>query len=469
MVRRKDTKIAKTVKKEVEKEENMEVKETVEESRLHKIKRRSSGKRLVGVGLIVLVLLLGGWFATKVALTGWNFSTGSIKDIFSLNTTKLIGEDQGRVNILVLGMPGGNYDGPNLTDTIIAASMPVGEENTGKGFLFSLPRDLYVKIPGNGQAKINSVYEIGKNEEDGNGGLQTAEVASEVLGLQMPYYFKIDFSGFEQLVDELGGVVVEVDKDLFDDKYPTVSKGYETVDIKAGTYTMDGAMALKYARSRQSTSDFDRAARQQTLIMAIRAKMMELDMFKQPAKALAIFEVLSSSIETNMNPLEIKRLIDLFKDFDPTKLTNKVFDDSAAGMLYAGKVDEMYVLRPVGDDFKVISDYVAKLITGEEEIVPGEEQVATEPLKIEVLNGTITTGLAGKIAAKLKGEGYSVVLVGNNAVRGFTKTIVYDLSGGTRTWEVRKLASSLGAEVGGETITTTSGALARVVVGSEAQ
>lgn len=445
----------------------METKESVEESRLHRIKRRSGGKRLFGIGLIVLILLLGGWFATKLAVSGWNFS--NLQDIFSLNTTKLVGEDEGRINIVLLGMPGAGHDGPELTDTIIAASVPINDE-TGKGFLFSLPRDLYVKVPGNGQSKINTVYELSKSEEGGNGGLTTAEVAGEVLGLQIPYYFKIDFNGFEQLVDELGGVVIEVDKDLFDDKYPTADKGYETVDIKAGTYTMDGTMALKYARSRQSTSDFDRAARQQKLIMAIRAKMMELDMFKQPAKAIAIFEVLSSSIETNLKPLELKRLIDLFKDFDPTKLTTKVFDDSATGMLYAGKVDEMYVLRPIGDDFKTVSDYVAKLIAGTEEVVPvGEEQVSAEPLKIEVLNGTTTTGLASKIATKLKGEGYNVVLTGNNATRGFTKTIVYDLSGGTRTWEVRKLASSLGAEVGTETVTTTSGALARVVVGSEAQ
>ena len=460
MVRRKDIK---TSKKEMEKE----VKASVEESRLHKIKRRSGGKRLVGVSLIVLILLLGGWFATKLAVSGWNFS--GFKDIFSLNTTKLIGEEEGRINILFLGMPGSGNDGPDLTDTIIAASVPV-KEDSGKGFLLSLPRDLYVKILGNGQAKINAVYELGKSEEGGNGGLKTAGVAGEVLGLQIPYYFKIDFSGFEQLIDELGGVTVTVDKDLHDEKYPTADSGYGTVDIKAGTYTMDGAMALKYARSRQSTSDFDRAARQQNLIMAIRSKMMELDMFKQPAKAIAIFEVLQNSVETNMKPLELKRLIDLLKDFDPTQLTTKVFDDSVAGMLYATKVDEMYVLRPVGDDFKVISDYVAKLVAGEEEVAPPEgEEVAAEPLKIEVLNGTTTTGLAGKIATKLRSAGYNVVLVGNNATRGFTKTIVYDLSGGKRTWEVRKLASSLSAEVGEETITTTSGALARVVVGSEAQ
>lgn len=436
-----------------------------EESRLHKIKRRSGFKRVFGVGLLVVVLLGGGWFATRLALNGWNFSGTSWKDLFTLNTSKLIGEDTGRVNILLLGAPGALFDGPNLTDTVMVASLPVGND-AGKGFLFSLPRDLYVKVSGYGQTKLNTVYNIGKSETEGDGGLKVATIASEILGLDIPYYFKIDFGGFEQLVDELGGVVVEVDKDLYDEKYPTSDKGYETLDIKAGTYTMDGAMALKYARSRESTSDFDRARRQQKLIMAIRSKAMESDLLTQPAKALSIFEVLRNSLETNLQPLELKRAIELFKDVDPTKLASKVFDDSATGLLYGTKVDEMYVLRPVGDDYKVISDYVAKLLAGEVDTADNEQ--ATEPLKIEVLNGTNITGLAGKIASDLRKAGYEVILVGNNATRGFTKTIVYDLSQGERTWEVRKLASSLNAEIGEDTV-TTSGALARVIVGSEAK
>ena len=467
MVRRKNIK---TSKKEME-DIDLPIDEKLipsEGSRLHRIKKRSSVKQVMGISLVVIVLLLGGWFTTKLALSGWNISSNTIwKDFFSLSSAKLIGEEDGRINMLLLGNPGAvnDMDGPYLTDTVMVASVSI-EDNTG--LLFSLPRDLYVKIPGYGNSKLNAVYKIGDSQNDA-GGQTLAMLAGDILGLDIPYYMKIDFTGFEQLIDELGGVTVEVEKDLYDDEYPTSSKGYEILDIKAGTYTMDGTMALKYARSRQSTSDFDRARRQQKLLVAIRDKSLSLNLLSQSSKALAIIDVLNDSFETNLTLVEMKRMFDLMKDFDLTTLTTKVFDDSITGLLYGTKVNELYVLRPVGDDFEVISDYVAKIVSGETTVEEIESDVITEPLKVEVLNGTNITGLAGKIAARLRADGYEVILVGNNALRGFTKSIVYDLSDGNRILEVRRLAASLSANIGEDEITSTSGAQVRIVLGSEAE
>jgi len=377
-----------------------------------------------------------------------------------------VGEDQGRVNILLMGIPGEGNDGPNLTDTLIVASLSTKPD--GNSFLFSLPRDLYVKVPSYGDTKINAVYEIGNNQAADGGGKLISQVAGDVLGLTIPYCIKIDFSGFVKLIDALGGVTITVDKDLYDDKYPAANNGYQVVDIKAGTYTMDGATALKYARSRQSTSDFDRARRQQQVIMAIKTKAMESDLLSNPAKAIAIMDILSDHVETNIKLSEMKRLVTLFKGLDLTKLSTKVFDDSATGLLYATKVNDIYVLRPVGDDFKVISDYVAKAIAGTTSLAELDQQTSKEPLQIEVLNGTTVAGLAKKVATTLEQGGYKIMAVGNNATRGFTKTMVYDLSNGQRIWEVRKLAETLKADVGTDKIETKSGALARVVLGSDA-
>ena len=437
------------------------------DTNVHVLRKRGSAKRFWGVGLLLVVLLVVGWFGTKLALSGWNVSKENLLgDLFSFGTTTLAGEEQGRVNILLAGMPGEGSDGPTLTDTLMVASLAATPE--GQSFLFSIPRDLYVKVPGYGDTKINAVYEIGNSREAGSGGKLIAQVAGEVLGLDLPYYCKLDFAGFEKFIDELGGITVTVDKDLYDDKYPTTSGGYQVIDIKAGTYTMDGATALKYARSRQSTSDFDRARRQQKIMTAVKTKAGELNLLSNPAKALALMDILANHFETNMKLAEMKRLINLMKDFDIAKLVTKVFDDSPTGLLYGTKVDEAYVLRPVGDDFKVISDYVAKVISGETKMEDLEQQVSKEPLKIEVLNGTAVTGLAKKVAASLEKAGYKVISTGNNAVKGFTKTLVYDLSNGQRVWEVRKLAESLQAEIGTDKITSTTGALARVVLGSDA-
>jgi len=434
---------------------------------VHVLRKRGGASRWLGVSLVVAVLLLLGWFGTKLALSGWHVSKENfIKDLFTFGTTTLIGEDQGRVNLVLAGIPGEGNDGPNLTDTLIVASLTTRAD--GQSFLFSIPRDLYVQVPGYGNTKINAVYEVGNNKATNGGGKLIAQIAGGVLGLNIPYYIKIDFAGFAKLIDELGGITVTVDKDLYDDKYPGPNYSYQIVDIKAGTYTMDGATALKYARSRQSTSDFDRARRQQKVIMAIKNKASELNMLSNPAKVIAIMDILTNHFDSNLKLSEMKRFVTLFKDIDLTKLVTKVFDDSLTGLLYGTKVDEMYVLRPVGDDLKVISDYVAKVIAGEVKLEDSNQPASTEPLKIEILNGTNITGLAKKVATQLEKDGYKVVLTGNNTVKGLTKTVVYDLSGGQKTWEVRKLATSLNADVGTDKLTTTSGALARVVLGSDA-
>ncbi|MFA6398224.1 MAG: LCP family protein [Patescibacteria group bacterium] len=465
VIRKKDLRakrVSRSLAAEREEVADMEV-----DTNVHVLRKPSSAKRFWGISLLVIVLLLAGWFGTKLALSGWNVSKDTLfKDLFSFGTTTLIGEDKGRVNILLMGIPGEGNDGPNLTDTLMVASLATNTE--GQSFLFSLPRDLYVKVPNYGNTKINAVYEIGNGQTAGSGGKLTSQVTGEILGLDIPYYCKLDFSGFEKFIDELGGITVTVDKNLYDDKYPAANKGYQVVDIKAGTYTMDGATALKYARSRQTTSDFDRARRQQIVMMAVKTKASELNLLTNPAKALALIDILSNHFESNMKLAEMKRLINLMKDFDVTKLVTKVFDDSPTGLLYGTKVDEIYVLRPTGDDFTIISDYVAKIISGTAKIEDLEQQVSKEPLKIEVLNGTTITGLAKKVATKLETAGYKIVSTGNNTVKGFTKNVVYDLSNGERVWEVRKLAESLQAEISTEKVTSTTGALARVVLGSDA-
>lgn len=436
---------------------------------MHVIKKRGKGARFLGISLVVIILLILGWFATKLAISGWQINKDTLlKDLFSLNTATLIGEDEGRVNIVLMGNPGPGDDveGPDLTDTLIVASLSTTPE--GNNVLFSLPRDLYVKVPGYGNTKINAVYEIGNNQEAGSGGDLVADIVGDILGIEIPYYVRVDFSGFEKLIDELGGVTVIVDKDLHDDKYPTSNKGYETVDIKAGTYTMDGAMALKFARSRQSTSDFDRAARQQKVILAIRDKANQMEWLSNPAKAITIMDILADHFATNMKINEMKKLVGLMKDFDVSKLVNKVFDDSPTGLLYGTRVNEIYVLLPVGDDYKTITDYVSKILSNEIDQGELDQQATQEPLKIEVFNGTNITGLAKKVATTLEQQGYSVVEIGNNTTKGFVKTMVYDISDGQRVWEIRKLAESLGAEIATDKITTSTGALARVVLGSDA-
>ena len=186
-------------------------------------------------------------------------------------------------------------------------------------------------------------------------------------------------------------------------------------------------------------------------------------------KLLDIAGIVQDHFSTNLTNPEMGRLLQLLSDFDSTQITNKVFDDSPAGGLYGTKVDGLFVLKPVGDDYNKLKEMVeAALAT----TMPGTEQpvedAVTTPLKVEVLNGTNVTGLAGKIAATLKTGGFDVVKTGNNATKGFTDSIIYDGTGGTRPNAIRQLVELTGATLSTETVTLSAGAEVRLVVGESA-
>jgi len=434
------------------------------------MRRGGGAARFLLVTLIVIVLLGAGWFAARTAVTGLDLLSsgkmGWLATLLNIKITKLVGEENGRVNILLLGVPGDpKHDGPDLTDTMILASY-----NTTDKFLhlFSIPRDLQVDAADNlGIMKINAVYETGQSKNSDGAGAAIRTVG-DLTGLTVPYYIRIDFAGFTQLVDELGGIKVEVKKDLLDSKYPAdTGTGYQTIDIKAGSYTMDGAMALKYARSRQSTSDFDRAKRQQDILLAVRAKAKDLELLTAPAKMLAISDIIKDHFSTNLNRNEMMRAMQLWADFDPAQVANLVFDDATTKVLYGGKnAAGAYVLMPLNDDYSKLKDFVANALTQTTATAASQAEEETTPLKIEVLNGTNVTGLAAKAADTLKGMGYTIVRVGNNATKGIAKTTVYGSSTVAGS-AVQTLADKASGTVSTDALTLPDGVDARVVLGAD--
>ena len=434
-------------------------------SRLMRTRRTSGAKRGIFVLVIVVLFLAVGWFTVRAVIGGMDVGSGSFwASLFGGKSATLIGEDTGRVNVLLLGNPGvaDDVDGPFLTDTMMVASYGLEDKTL---HLFSIPRDLQVDVSGYGLTKVNAVYEIGESKfSDGPG--TTLSTVGSLLGLTIPYYVKVDFDGFKQIVDELGGVTVEVKKDLLDPYYPTVNKGYETLDIKAGVYTMDGDMSLKYVRSRQTTSDFDRAKRQQQVLVALRNKALDLELLTTPTKIFAVRDIIQDHFSTNLTEAEAKRALQLLVELDTSKVMNKVFDDSPAGLLYGTKVDGIFVLKPVDDDYSKLSKAVEQALTISEPVA--DEEADLPPLKVEVLNGTNITGLAGKVADKLKEAGFDVVKTGNNPTRGFTDSVVYDGADGKRFSAIKRMADIIGATISTDTTALGEGVDARLVVGSAA-
>lgn len=220
-------------------------------------------------------------------------------------------------NILIAWIGGVGHDGSLLTDSIMLASI-----NSDDGFvtLVSIPRDLFVAYPkGYGIAgKINALYSLWVSDKVGIKLL--AEKVSEITGQSIDEYAVIDFSGFKSIVDALGGIEIDVPKDLVDREYPDNNWGYEIFSVKAGFQNFNGERALKYARSRHSTSDFDRSERQQLIIKWLKDKALSLWFFTSPQKISSLFDAIVSHLDTSMTLWEVSDLAVRLKDIDTANI-----------------------------------------------------------------------------------------------------------------------------------------------------
>ncbi len=210
---------------------------------------------------------------------------------------------RGRVNVLVLGLDRRPGEGDAVrADTVMMVTADAGAPHVG---LMSIPRDLYVLIPGQGENRINTAHVFGELDHPGGGPERTLAAVAQNFGLQIDGWVRVDFEGFVAVVDALGGAVVDVPQTLVDDAYPTEDYGTMMVTIPAGVQRMDGETALQYARSRHGSSDFDRAERQQVVIQAMFRRLA------QPAtwpRLPELYDVFRGSVETDLSLVQLARL-----------------------------------------------------------------------------------------------------------------------------------------------------------------
>jgi LCP family protein required for cell wall assembly len=258
-------------------------------------------KWIVGILIGILSLFCIGTIALR-GLWSMSITSGNGGTIFTPISAIGVGSGTiekiaGTKNILIAGIGGAGHDGSLLTDSIMLASI-----NSDGGYvtLVSIPRDLYVAYPkGYGSAgKINALYSMGVGNKVGIKLL--AEKVSQITGQGIDGYIVIDFSGFKNIVDALGGIDIDAPKDLVDREYPDNNWGYEIFTVRAGLQNFDGETALKYARSRHSTSDFDRSERQQLLLKWIKEKAFSLGFFTSPTKINEVYTAVVSHLDTSM-------------------------------------------------------------------------------------------------------------------------------------------------------------------------
>lgn len=403
---------------------------TIQKQRRHFITK----KRIIVV-IVLILLVVSGWVGGKLLYNAIRVFHGNIFSI--LTTTKLNGEDTGRVNILLAGysVDDPQNTGGTLTDSIMLVSIDV-KNNTA--FLLSVPRDLYVNIPGYGYGKVNEVYEDGQNghfKASGypNGGMGLLEeVVSHDLGISLDYYVLLDNNAVKQAVDAVGGITIDIQspdpRGIYD--------AYTHLKLPNGWVTLNGQQALSLARARGDNaagdvsyglpgSDFDRTAHQRQMIQALEQKALSTGVLANPIRLGQLFDAFGSNVQTDLTLGNARRLYDLSKTIKSTAL-------------------QSYGLNSVTFDGRQNVDLLANYWTpnGEEALIPAagignygqiqllvqqitsDNPVVREAASVVVLNGTSTAGLATKVESALTAKGINVVAVGNAQASTTTTTII---------------------------------------------
>jgi LCP family protein required for cell wall assembly len=354
-----------------------------------------------------------------------------------------------RINILLLGIDrrGGTGWGYR-TDTIIIVTLDPNNKTVG---MLSIPRDLQLDIPGYKEDRINTANVYGYSSKyPGGGPALLKRTIEKNFGIPIDYYIMVDFVGFEKIIDTLGGVDVNVPRTLHDTMYPDPRPGdpyaFKTVHFDPGWQHMTGKRALTYARSRMSTSDFDRAKRQQLILLAIREKALSLNLIP---KLPSLIATMGSMVRTDMTAEEMIDFARLAPQVDMENLKQVVLQKP---LVYGFRTEAGAAVQlPKWD---LINPVIADLFTAPVVVLPTPtpapptptptlapvqieelQDLAREGARIAVQNGTSEPNFAARVAAMLMEQGYQVVEFGDADRLDYPNTVVVDYTGKSFTLE----------------------------------
>jgi LCP family protein required for cell wall assembly len=361
----------------------------------------------------------------------------------------LKGEGDGRVNILLLGRGGEGHDGADLTDTILLASIDPVNNRTA---LISIPRDMWVTTP-YGSSKVNAVFAYAKQRAQSRGsdkkaaeeaGIKAVEdEVKDILGVSVHYYSMVDFRAFHDAVNTVGGVDVNVTEDtaVTERLWDSLNRKPYYLNVQPGVQHFDGLRALYYARSRHTSprGDFDRSERQRLLIQALSKKITSAGTYANPIKVSQLMDAFGNHISTDMSIEDAMRLMQIGKkiggNFDSLDLAKP-----SEPLVRTGMINGQSVVMPsagVGDFIK-IQEYVRSSLK--------DGYIVKENAVINVLNGTVTPGLAGEKADQLRTYGYNVGTVASAPTSDYEKTVIVDLTKGKKPYTKNYLEKRYGVK-----------------------
>ncbi len=208
-----------------------------------------------------------------------------------------------RTNVLILGLDRRPEQGFIVRSDVVM--LVTACPQTPRLGLLSIPRDLYVEVPRYGNNRINTAHFWGEREAVGGGPDLAMETVVHNFRVPVQHYVRVDFDGFRAVVDAVGGIDVVVEKPIVDNAYPTEDYGTMRIEIPAGPQRMDGERALQYVRTRRGASDFERAARQQQVVMALLRRVVTPQNWP---RLPAVVQTVAENVDMNLGPVEILRL-----------------------------------------------------------------------------------------------------------------------------------------------------------------
>lgn len=342
-----------------------------------------------------------------------------------------------RVTILLMGLDYRDWEAGESprTDTMILLTVDPLSKTAG---MLSIPRDMWVNIPGSGYGKINTAYFIGDSQKLPGGGPGLAmETVQAFIGVPIQYYAQIDFYAFERFIDSMGGLDMHIRKEITVDP---LGPG-NTVTLEPGVQTLSGAVALAYARQRYTEGgDFDRSTRQQEVIMAIRDQVMNFNMLPTlVANAPQLYSELQAGIHTNLNLQQVIQLAYLAQQIDPKNIKRGVI--GADMVAFDKSPDGLDIEKPLTDKIRILRDEIFTTggPLGPAAVAADTAELAKqEAARIQVQNGSQTAGLAERTTQYFQNQGLQMVAPAN-ADRAYSQTVLIDYTG--KPYTMSQLAS----------------------------
>lgn len=312
-----------------------------------------------------------------------------------------------RLNILLIGSD--EQEGGHNTDTLITVSI---DPASGQVAMFTLPRDTVdVPVPpGKPRSVFGSVYSRkinsffaaarsssvafpGPRETRGYTGLKA--ILGNLYGLEIKYYVEVNFEGFRDVVDALGGVTVNVQIPLLDDNFPVGAGRRERLFVPAGMQHMTGSQALEYARSRKSTSDFERGARQQRIIVSLR---QQLDIASVLRNINPLAEAIGSSVRTDIPRELVPQLLGLAEKVDTRSIRSILFTPPFYQAECLNCPPRGYIITP---RITRIRQAIADAFAIDPAFAERRDALVAEGAELWVLNGSGRSGEAARLSEYL--------------------------------------------------------------------